>query len=40
VVLALLCKRFRFTPASADAGKRHATVIPVASVCGMEMLID
>lgn len=40
VVLAALTQRFSFTPLSADAGRRHPTVIPVASVCGMPVRVD
>ncbi len=40
IVLALLTKRFKFTPVEKDAGRRHPTVIPVASVCGMPMYVE
>lgn len=40
VVLSLLTKRFRFTPLDANAGKRHPTVIPVASIAGMPVRVD
>jgi len=40
VVLAALTQRFKFTAVRADAGQRHPTIIPVASVGGMLMRID
>ncbi len=40
VVLSLLVKRFRFTPVSKERTQRHPTVIPIASLCGMHMLVD
>jgi cytochrome P450 len=42
VVLALLSARFtfRFADKAAAAGKRHPTVIPVASECGMMMTVE
>ena len=40
VVLALLTQRFKFTPASAAAGERHPTVIPVASLDGMPCTLE
>lgn len=42
VVLALLMARFTFKPAdkAAAVGKRHPTVIPVASECGMMMTVE
>lgn len=39
-MLALLTKRFKFTPLDPNAGQRHPTVIPVASVCGMPVRVD
>jgi hypothetical protein len=39
-VLAALTRDFKFTPLDANAGQRHPTVIPVASVCGMPVRID
>jgi cytochrome P450 len=40
VVLALLMQRFKFTTASAAAGKRHPTVIPVASLDGLPCTLE
>ncbi len=41
IVLALLTnKRFKFTPVEKDAGRRHPTVIPVVSVCGLPVRVD
>jgi len=42
VVLSLLAARFTFAPAdeAAALGKRHPTVIPVASACGMMMTVE
>lgn len=42
VVLALLSARFTFKPAdeASAEGRRHPTVIPVASVCGMMMTVE
>ncbi|GBF94771.1 cytochrome P450 [Raphidocelis subcapitata] len=40
VVLAALTKRFKFTPLDATAGRRHLTVVPVASVGGMPVRVD
>lgn len=40
IVLAALTAKFTFTPLDANAGQRHPTVIPVASVCGMPVRVD
>jgi cytochrome P450 len=40
VVLALLTQRFEFKAASAAAGERHPTVIPVASLEGMPCTLE
>lgn len=42
VVLSLLSARFTFKPAdeASAEGRRHPTVIPVASVCGMMMTVE
>jgi hypothetical protein len=40
IVLALLTKRFKFTPLDVNAGKRHPTVIPVASISGMPVYVE
>jgi cytochrome P450 len=42
VVLSLLSARFAFKPAdeASAEGRRHPTVIPVASVCGMMMTVE
>jgi cytochrome P450 len=41
VVLALLTKRFNFVPVAGEAsGKRHPTVIPVASVDGLPVRVE
>lgn len=40
VVLGLLAHRFTFTPITPDAGRRHPTVIPVATEHGMDMRIS
>jgi cytochrome P450 len=40
VVLALLVKRFKFTPVNPGEVQRHPTVIPVASIDGMPMTLE